>query len=303
METIKTIGTVNWNYKENYIRLDFFAGDNNFIESREYRTTAAAKRGEKAFFNRLNKLEYTIPDKVKRRYDRYADKVAAAIAGIRSGETAPAVSISAKNDKMGAVPSVSLMPLTTCPGCALKTCGLYCYACAMADNGARASVAAAYARNTAIYKTDPAAYWAQVRAAIAGSRFFRFHVSGDCPDTEYIKQIFNAAGDFSKCDILIFTKRYEWFNKVIAERGGDIPENLHIMFSGGPGLSFDNPYNIPVAMFIPAGETVPDEYKLCGGVCYECGCRGVGCWSAVAGDIIALLEHGNGHKRARHALK
>jgi len=250
-------------------------------------------------------INVKISDKVKARGKRYADKVKAAKAAILAGEPgADRVTISAGNDKMGAVKSVSLMPLTTCPFRAWGTCGNYCYACAMADNGARKNVAASYARNTAVWLADPGKYWAAVRAAVAGSRFFRFHVAGDIPTADYCAEMFRTAADFPKCDILVFTKQFEIVNAEIAARGGSIPANLHIMFSGGPEIDMKNPYNIPVALFIPYGETAPENAKVCGGNCLECGCRGVGCWQLAAGDILALHEHGNGHNtRTHHATK
>lgn len=242
-----------------------------------------------------------ITDKVRRREARYTAAVRAAKNAILGGEDTAAerVTISRGNDKMGAIPSVSLMPLTTCPECARATCGNYCYAAAMADNGARKNIAASYARNTAIALTNPAGYWAAVRGAIAAARFFRFHVSGDAISREYVAEIFRAAEDFPRCDILIFTKRFAWFNVEISARGGVIPGNLHVMFSGGAGIEIPNPYRIPVALFVPHGEEIPAEAKICGGNCLECGCRGVGCWQLAAGDVLALKEHGNGHKRER----
>lgn len=236
--------------------------------------------------------------KVLRRRARYAAKIKEAAEAIKAG-AAKHVCISPKNDKMGPVPSVSLAPLATCPFRALGTCGEYCYACGTADNGCRRGVLESWARNTAIYALDPEAYWMQVRAAIIGSRFFRFHVAGDIPTPAYAAELFKTAEAYPATDMLIFTKQYEYCNTEIEKRGGTWPKNLKLLYSAGPGLDVVNPYNVPLAVFVPAGEETPDGVKECGGNCFNCFCAGVGCWMLEPGDAVALHEHGNGHPRKR----
>lgn len=300
-ETIKKIATVTYTATAAGIVARFYAGEQSpetFTREHLYKTRAAAEKAGKRFIAKMNNPVEQIPAKVIKRAGKYREMITAAEKAIDNGEPGSLkLSISPANAKMGPVPSVSLMPICTCPLPAWYTCGVYCYAAAMADNTARGNIAKAYARNTAILKKRPDIYWAAVRNTIAGSRFFRFHVAGDCPNMDYIREVFRAAVDFPKCDILIFTKRFNDFNSVIHEHGGKVPENLHIMYSGGPGIEFNNPYNIPVAMFIPAGKETPEEYAACGGCCYDCGCRGCGCWNLNPGQILALNEHGNGHKR------
>ena len=83
------------------------------------------------------------------------------------------VSISNGNAKMGAIPSVSLPPCTTCNPNA--PCFKKCYAVKLARR--YKTVANAYERNLDILKTDSSAYWLQVKSAAMTTRFFRFHVS------------------------------------------------------------------------------------------------------------------------------
>jgi hypothetical protein len=67
-----------------------------------------------------------------------------------------AASISTDNIKMGAVPSVSLLPFITCPGRCKNTCGAECYAAKIANM--RGTVLKSYARNTALLMIKPALY-------------------------------------------------------------------------------------------------------------------------------------------------
>ena len=198
------------------------------------------------------------------------------------------VSISAANSKMGAVASVSLLPFLTCPACCADSCGRDCYAAKLAN--LRPNVRDSWARNTAILLNDPASYWIQVRAAVAGVRFFRFHVSGDIISADYFAEMVKTAKMNPHCEILAFTKRFSVVNDYIAENG-DLPANLHIMFSGWANLTPDNPYHLPETIVYNHGDEIAENWLLCGGNCFNCGCRGLGCWKAAAGDVIAFAKH------------
>lgn len=197
------------------------------------------------------------------------------------------VSISAGNVKMGAIPSVSLPPVITCPsGC---PCAKKCYAAKLCR--LRPSVREAYARNLEILTRDPDAYWLQVRAAASMARFFRFHVSGDIPSYEYFVDMMRTAAQLPGTQFLVFTKRYDIVNACLS-MGGEIPDNLHVIFSEwGDGWNVPNPHNLPTAAVIFKGEEPRDGWKACGGNCAECACRGVGCWELKPGETIAFYEH------------
>ena len=193
------------------------------------------------------------------------------------------VSISAANSKMGAVSSVSLLPYLTCPyHCA------ECYAAKLA--AFRESVRNAYAKNTALAVEDPSAYFAQVRAAAMGVRFFRWHVSGDIINAHYFREMVYIAETLPRTEFLAFTKRYEIVNDFI-KNGGAIPANLHIIFSVWDGVEMPNPYNLPTAAVVRPGCDPADGWKICGGNCFECACRGVGCWELKKGETIAFKLH------------
>lgn len=217
---------------------------------------------------------------------KMADALQEAMGEVKSGSVT-AVSVSHGNVKMGAVPSVSTLPFLTCPGRCKGTCGKECYAAKIAL--LRPSVMKSYARNTALLMLRPDVYWAGVEYAVKGNRFFRLHVSGDIRNDEDFAEITGIAARNTGCQILMLTKRWEVVNTWIDENG-DLPENLHVLFSGWEGLETINPHNLPETN-VYGQEGPQDNWLLCGGNCYECGCRGTGCWMARKGDIIAFKKH------------
>jgi hypothetical protein len=197
------------------------------------------------------------------------------------------VSISNGNRKMGAIPSVSLPPIITCPKGA--PCAKKCYAAKLAR--IYPSVKTAYQNNLDILNEDWGEYWRQVRFAVSMTRFFRFHVAGDIPNSGYFKEMVITARQNPNTEILAFTKQYAIVNNYI-DTMGEIPANLHIIFSEwGDNWQVPNPHNLPKSTVIFKGETPRDDWKVCGGNCTECACRGVGCWELKNGETIAFYEH------------
>lgn len=196
------------------------------------------------------------------------------------------ISISPGNQKMGFIPSVSLPPVVTCAhGC---TCAKKCYAAKLCR--IRASVRNAYQRNLDILENDPAYYWLQVKAAAMVTRYFRFHVSGDIPNYDYLENMIQLATELPGTRFLCFTKKYSLVNEYI-DHVGKIPANLQLVFSAWDGMHMENPYNLPVANVIFKGTEPAENWKICGGNCMECACRGVGCWELKPGEHIAFYEH------------
>lgn len=198
------------------------------------------------------------------------------------------VSFSAANSKMGAVSSVSTLPFITCPGICANTCGPDCYAAKLAN--LRPNVLESYAKNTALALYAPVRYWKEINEYLNGARFFRFHVSGDIINYTYFVNMVDAAISHPHCEILVFTKRFDIVNKYL-DTFGDLPVNLHILFSGWHNLSPVNPYELPESNVYERNEEPDEDWLLCGGNCFECGCRGVGCWQAKKGDVIAFKKH------------
>ena len=196
------------------------------------------------------------------------------------------ISISKGNSKMGFIPSVSLPPIVTCAfGC---KCAKKCYAAKLCK--LRPNVRKAYQRNLDILLNDEIEYWTQVNQAVKMSRYFRFHVSGDIVDPHYFHSMVTIAEDNPNTTILAFTKQYEIVNNHL-NAYGRLPNNLKIIFSAWPGMHMENPYNMPVANVIFRGSEPAEDWKICGGNCFECACRGVGCWELKKGEHIAFYEH------------
>lgn len=197
------------------------------------------------------------------------------------------VSISQGNIKMGAIRSVSLPAGLTCRKC---ECNQKCYAKRMEK--LRKNVRAAYKNNLDILVNNPAVYWREVEAAIMTAHFFRFHVSGDIPDSTYFEHMVDIASRNAHCEILCFTKKYEIVNAFL-KNGGTLPANLHVLFSAWVGLEMQNPYNLPEAhVRHKDGSTTAAEGALsCGGNCTECATTDGGCWSLKNGEQVVFNEH------------
>lgn len=201
------------------------------------------------------------------------------------------VHISTGNRKMGEVPSVSVLPLVTCSKCARETCGRGgCYALRMALF--RENVRISWAKNTVLLVRDPQRFYRGLIAWLACNRpdSFRFNVGGDFGPVDYFDIAYSAADAFPDIEFLAFTKNYETVNQVIDDCG-ELPSNLHVVFSEWPGLAAYNPYDLPVSVVLEPGDALPEGVKLCGGNCFECRCHGVGCWVLKQGEKIAFYKH------------
>lgn len=200
------------------------------------------------------------------------------------------LSVSTGNRKMGAIPSVSLPPIVTCPaGC---PCSAKCYAAKMCR--IYPNVKKAYQNNLDLLNTDWDGYWNQTRAAVKMHRFFRFHVSGDIPNAGYFKELAITAKQCPHTEILVFTKQYEIVNHYI-DVFGELPSNLRVIFSrwdSAWNVHIHNPHNLPMSAVIFKNVLNQIKFeKICGGNCSECACQGVGCWELKPGETIAFYEH------------
>ncbi len=198
------------------------------------------------------------------------------------------INISKGNSKMGSIASVSLPAGLTCRGDC--ECTKKCYAKKL--ERLRPNVRAAYKRNYEVLKCSSEIYWREVEATIMLSRFFRFHVSGDIPDNEYFVHMVEVAKRNPHCEILCFTKKYDIVNTFL-DHDGEIPKNLHILFSAWRGLPLNNPYRLPEAhvRYRDRSTTANKEAKECGGNCTECAITEGGCWNLMAGEQVVFNEH------------
>lgn len=196
------------------------------------------------------------------------------------------ISISPGNAKMGAIPSVSLPPVITCPKNA--PCIKKCYAAKLCR--IYPSVKNAYQKNYDILINNETEYWYQVMQAAKMTKYFRYHVSGDIIDYSYFNMMVSLAEIIPGTMFLAFTKRYEIINNYI-DLFGKLPPNLKIIFSEWGNEPIPNPHELPTAAVIFKGQAPKPEYKICGGNCAECACQGVGCWEIKNGETIAFYEH------------
>ena len=208
------------------------------------------------------------------------------------GDVSRLVSISSGNTKMGKVASVSLLPILTCPARCNGTCGDKCYAKKLAL--LRPTVARAYARNTAVARFAPGAFFYAVARAMEKVQYFRFHVSGDVLNSEYLRAVVSACVFNPHCQVLMFTKRFETVNQYI-DKYGPLPKNMHCLFSGWTNLNPTeagfNPHNLPETTVYAKDEDIRPEWTLCGGNCLDCAIHDGGCWAAKPGETIAFKIH------------
>ena len=197
------------------------------------------------------------------------------------------VKVSKGNSKLGQIPSVSLPSIKTCRNCA---CREKCYAQKL--ERLRPSVKNAYEHNLGVLLSDPTTYWREVEASVMMSRFFRFHVSGDIPNTAYLENMVAVAGRNTHCEILCFTKRYEMVNGFI-QKNGELPSNLHMIFSGWVGLEMANPFSLPEAhvRYRDGSTTAREDAIECSGNCTECALTEGGCWNLQKGQQVIFNEH------------
>lgn len=198
------------------------------------------------------------------------------------------VKISNGNSKMGKIPSVSFPSLLTCIKC---DCNKICYAHKLEK--LRPSVRQSYLHDWNLYKSDRETYWREIEATIMLSRFFRFHVSGDIPDQDYIHRMIDVANRHQHCEILCFTKKFDMCNKEISERKGELPNNLHLIYSGWKNLKMKNPYNLPEAhvRYRDGTTTAMEEAIECDGDCTECAITDSGCWVLKKGEQVVFNQH------------
>lgn len=199
------------------------------------------------------------------------------------------VKFSTGNSKMGKISSVSLPSVITCKeGC---KCSKKCYA--QKIERIRKNVRESYKNNLDLYREKPDQYWDEINRHLKMVRFFRLHVSGDFPDYEYFLRSVSAAENNPACEILCFTKKYELVNEFV-DGGGNIPSNLHIIFSVWPGMEIDNRYKFPEAhvRFKDGTTTASPDALECAGNCFDCAAsEGGGCWQLKNGEQVVFNEH------------
>ena len=201
------------------------------------------------------------------------------------------VCISKSNIKLGMIPSVSLPPIVTCSPNACNFCGKKCYARKMCK--LRPSVKESYENNLDILLNDKEKFWREVSGSIAITTYFRFFVSGDIYDKDFLENMVLCAKKNKHCNILCFTKKYSLVNEYLEHHR--LPKNLKIVFSAWKGLEMPNPYKLPTAeVMYKDGTSTAEEgkkYIYCSGNCSECISEKRSCWNLKKGEGVIFAEH------------
>ena len=200
------------------------------------------------------------------------------------------VFISCGNKKVGDIPSVSLLPVVDCGNC--SKCKRSCYD--LRHDVIKKQCLATRAINSLICRHDRQRYFDEIDHWLGKHLrpVFRFHIGGDIIDGDYLCRMVHLANTHKKIDFLAFTKMFSLVNEWLDSNGGVFPPNLHIIFSGWPGLKMDNPYDLPTAHPVINGITSsPDGAKYCTGNCTECYKEDRLCWAMSNGDSILFMAH------------
>lgn len=201
------------------------------------------------------------------------------------------IRISYDNRKTTAlVPSVSLIPVADCHNC--SGCSRGCYD--IRNDCYLPSVQKSRANNSAIAHEDMERYFAEIKATVKFLRFFRWHIGGDILNVWYWLHMVEIARETPQCEFLVFTKMF-WIINSWIDGSNEIPENLHVIFSGWKGDKNVNRHNLPVSSPVfPDGQRscmVTESATWCPGDCSECAEVNGGCWGAKNGDTILFEAH------------
>lgn len=201
------------------------------------------------------------------------------------------VVISKGNIKLGMIQSVSLPPVVTCSPLACKFCGKKCYARKICK--LRRTVKESYDNNLDILMNDKELFWREVEGSIKLTTYFRFFVTGDIYDKDFLENMVLCARKNKHCNILCFTKKYSLVNEYLKHHR--LPKNLNIVFSAWKGLEMPNPFNLPTAeVMYKDGTSTAEEgkkYMYCPGNCSECISEKRSCWNLRKGEGVIFAEH------------
>lgn len=156
------------------------------------------------------------------------------------------VKISLKNSKLGRIRNISLPPVIACRGGV--PCTKKCYA--LKAYRQYKQTRAAWSHNLDCWHDDPRSYFDSIYEQLRGLKpnYFRWHVAGDIQNKRYLDGMIDIACALPDWHFLAFTKQYSIVNSHI-DLHGDLPPNLKIVMSEWPGLTMENPHNLPVATF------------------------------------------------------
>ena len=200
-------------------------------------------------------------------------------------------SISPGNSKTGELPSFSLPPFVAC----LKN--LPCYPDCYANNHVyriNKQPHACYDDNWYTLHKNPDLIWKTIEATVMLNLAFRWHVSGEIVDMDYLQHMVDIAKRNPHCQMICFTKKYALVNDWMTING-PLPDNLHMIYSAWRGLQMNNPYHMPECHLIyKDGTTTANEDKVsfvCKGGCDQCCREHKHCFALKKDEQILINEH------------
>lgn len=216
------------------------------------------------------------------------DKISRLKAALDNAPDANDAYISFNNRKMNGIPSVSTLPILTCPNCDCKN---GCYACKMCM--LYKTVMNSYAKNTRLAINYPARYFDSIRHQLNGIniyRLFRWHVSGDIINAAYFAGMVDVANATLQTQFLAFTKRFDVVNSWL-DANGDLPRNFTVVFSAwDDDFTVPNPHNLPVAYCRGKSfkcDNIPTTAHECDGDCANC----QRCFTLQKGESVVFNQH------------
>jgi len=192
------------------------------------------------------------------------------------------LTFSSGNTKMGRILNVNFPVGITCRPDA--PCKKGCYA--TNGNFKFINTVLAYWRNYYVWKYWPERAAEQLSFALGGVRFFRCFASGDIPDYKFLDAVMKAAERNPKCDVWVPTKKYELVNAWMDRHNGNMPKNVHVMFSKWKDWEPENPYGFAVSEVDFCDGTEHSGFR-CPGHCSECH----HCFEMERGETIIYKKH------------
>lgn len=196
--------------------------------------------------------------------------------------------ISRSNSKLGSqIPSVNLPAGSTCRPDA--PCRAKCYA--LKGRFRFRNVRNAAVDNLTLWNTLPDVYEINIICGIYGSKYFRWHSSGDIPDAAYLDMMFRVARKLPDTKFLCFSKKYELINEKLNTE--PCPVNLTLVLSSWGCFVPENPHNLPVAYvrFKDSNILIPDNAYHCTTHCGNCVQTEHSCWELSHGESVFFDEH------------
>lgn len=122
-------------------------------------------------------------------------------------------------------------------------------------------------------------------------KYFRWHSSGDIPDSQYLELMCKLARKCKRTTFLCFTKKHEIVNTYLNEHRK--PSNLILVLSNWGDWVCPNPHNLPTSWVELKGKTcmIPNDANICNGYCGDCCNTKSSCWKLSKNQSVVFKQH------------